>query len=397
MGNTGWRLEEQREVVLCLHSVHNVQHSPNESYYGMATDHASEVEIPVTSERPARLMAGIDSVLSVRIFLHNRGFPSTTDRPVGQLSLPVREMLDTCGPGLYQTWFLLDAPTPYGGMQRSHTVERFLRALHGVSMELHASRICLSLLDSSTDPAEWPKDDKDRITYFEPVLISHQQHVQITQAYFDYIERAESSSAARTASKKGGVNAQAPVEASALKAELERLQQQQREEEVTLLQRELDQITEEANRRIEKGNGVIVKLKADLKHLRDVEAAQLQCEHAEAEQRVQTLRQEGQELRQRLENSQDDAAADADLQNLQQEVLVLTNQKDALMKMVQDIYGTAQAAAAGGESNAKAAAARAALASIQGPQIHAQRECKAEDKLLPDAHELLSEPLKPLG
>lgn len=384
---------------MCLHSVHNVQHSPNESYYGMATDHASEVEIPVTSERPARLMAGIDSVISVRVFLHNRGSPSTSDRPVGQLSIPVREMLDMCGPGLYQTWFLLDAPTPYGGMQRSHILERFRRSLHGVSMELHTSRICLTLLESSTEPADWPKDEKDRVTYYEPLLISHQQHVQITQAYFDYIERAEPASATRAASKKPGAatSAQSPVEASALKAELERLQHQQREEEVGLLQRELDQITEEANKRIEKGNTAIKELKAELKHLRDVEAVQLQRENAEVDQRVRALRQENEELRRRVESSQDDAAADDELQKLQQEVMVLTNQKDALLKMVQDVYGTTQTAPGGEEANPQAAAARAALASIQGPQSSAQRECKVEDKLLPDAHELLGEPLRPLG
>mmetsp|Transcript_119458 Transcript_119458/g.372158 ORF Transcript_119458/g.372158 Transcript_119458/m.372158 type:complete len:383 (+) Transcript_119458:105-1253(+) len=376
MGNTGWRTDEQKEVVLCLHSVHNVQHAPNESYYGMATDHTSEVEIPVTSERPARLTAGIDTVLSVRVFLHNRGSPSTMDRPVGQLSIPVRELLDMCGPGLYQTWFLLDAPTPYGGMQRSHTVERFRRALHGVSMELHTSRICLTLLESGTDPADWPREERDRITYYEPMLISHQQHVQVTQAYFDFIERSETASAVRAASNRsGGGSMQAPVEAAALNSELLRLQQQQREEEVGLLQRELDQITEEANKRIERGNGVIVKLKADLKQLRDEEAPQLQREQAKAEQRLDALRQEGEELRRRAEDIQDDAAAEEELQRAYQEVLVLTNQKDALMRMVQDFYGTAQTAHGGGEPDA------------QGPQPGAHRP---EENLLPDAHELLN-------
>jgi len=408
MGNTGWRVDEPREVVVCLHSVHNVQHSPNESYYGMATDHASEVEIPVTSERPARLLVGIDSLISVRVFLHNRGSPSNSDRPVGQLSIPVREMLDMCGPGLYQTWFLLDSPNPYGGMQRSHIVERFRRAMHGVSMEIHSSRICLTLLESSTEPADWPKEERDRVAYYETVLVSHQQHVQITQSYFDYVERAERNPGERTSSKKSSTaSAPAPappVEANALKHELSRLLIQQREEEVGQLQRELDQITEEANKRIEKGNSAIKELKADLKHLRDVEAAQLQHEHAETEQRVRDLRQENEDLRKRVESSEDDAANnEEELQKLQQEVAVLTNQKDALMKMVQEIYGNPQGALGSGDvSNPQASAARAALASMQAPvhpvapvqaplMSHPSQECRVENKLLPDAHELLGD------
>mmetsp|Transcript_25203 Transcript_25203/g.58693 ORF Transcript_25203/g.58693 Transcript_25203/m.58693 type:complete len:395 (-) Transcript_25203:239-1423(-) len=384
-----WRLDEQKEVVLCLHSVHNVQHSPNESYYGMATDHISEVEIPVTSERPARLMAGIDSVLSVRVFLHNRGSPSTSDRPVGQLSIPVREMLDTCGPGMYQTWFLLDTPTHYGGMNRAHILERFRCALHGVSMELHTARICLTLLESSTEPTEWAKDDKDRATYYEPLLVSHQQHVQISQAYFDYIERTDASSAGRAASSKRNsslTGTSASLETSTLKMKLEHLQQQQREEEVGQLQRELDQITEEANKRIEKGNSAIVKLKAELKQLRDVEAVELQREQAETEARMKALREEGEKLRQRVEMTKDTTAMDEDLQQLRQEVMVLTNQKDALMKMVQEIYGTAQTERVGVEQTPVQVEAARVLASMQG----GERESRAEEMLLPDAHELLN-------
>jgi len=263
-------------------------------------------------------------------------------------------------------------------------------------MELHTSRVCLTLLESSTDPADWAKDDKDCITYYEPLLVSHGQHVQISQAYFDYIERTEAAGKGAAAAKRSSTasTGSTPVEASALKAELERLQQQQqREEEITQLQRELDEITEEAHKRIEKGAEAIVKLK----QLLDMEAVQLQREHVEAEQRVQVLRQEGASLRQRVEFSKDaSAATDTELQKLRQDVLVLTNQKDALMKMVQDIYGTAQSSPAGAEQSPAQAAAARALASIQGPSLQGAQECRVEEKLLPDAHELLNEPLRPL-
>jgi len=369
---------------LCLHSVHNVQHAPNESYYGMATDHSLDVEIPVTSERPARLTASLESVISVRIFLHSRGAPSTNDRPVGQLSIPIGEMIDLCGPGVYQTWFTLEDAQPYV-MVRNQIVERFRRALHGVSMELHAPRICLTMLESSAEPTEWAKEERNRITYYGPLLVSHVQHLQTVQAYFDRGDKISTNS----------------TEAASLRGELERLKlQQQQDEEVGQLQRELDQITDEANKRIEKGNAAIVKLKGELKHLRDVEAAQLQRDRQDAENQLQKLRQESIQLQQRAENSAVDANGDEELNKLRQDVLVLNNQKDALMKMVQEIYGTAQT-----QTPAQVAAA-AALASIGGNADASSGHAAAEQparvaqpatgNLLPDAHELLAEPLRPL-
>jgi len=376
MGHTGWGVDDKKEVVLCLHSVHNVQHSPNESYYGMATDHSLDVEIPVTSERPARLTASLESVISVRIFLHSRGAPSTNDRPVGQLSIPIGEMIDLCGPGVYQTWFTLEDAQPYV-MVRSQVVERFRRALHGVSMELHAPRICLTMLESSAEPTEWAKEERNRITYYGPLLVSHVQHLQTVQAYFDGSDKIASNS----------------FEATSSKGDLERLKlQQQQDEEVGQLQRELDQITDEANKRIEKGNAAIVKLKGELKHLRDIEAAQLQRERQQAESQLQTLRQESVQLQQRAENSVNDATCDHELNTLRQDVLVLKNQKAALMKMVQDIYGTAQT-----QTPAQVAAA-AALATISGDADANGRAplTPAAGNLLPDAHELIDGPLRPL-
>ncbi|CAJ1330059.1 unnamed protein product [Effrenium voratum] len=108
-----------REVVLSLHSVHNVKHTPEESYYGMATNHTAEAEVAVTSARPAKLMVHLESIVSLRVFLHARGRPSSEDRPVGQVSVPIREMLEICGPCIFQTWLLLDPWSAYGSQIRS--------------------------------------------------------------------------------------------------------------------------------------------------------------------------------------------------------------------------------------------------------------------------------------
>lgn len=333
------------EVILSLHSVHNVQHSPNESYYGMASNHALEAEIPVTSERPAHLSAGIDSIVSVRVFLHNRGAPTASDRPVGQLSIPVREMTEICGQGIYQTWFVLEPPEPYGNTQHSLLVDRFRKAMYVVGQEPHAARICLSLLDSS-QPSDWGKfeSDRERSTFYSPLLVSHTQHAKLARAYFDHLEHL----AAGPDSKGKHSGSRGPPEPEALQSKLERLQQQQRGEEVESLRRELDQMTEEANRRIEKGNESIVKLKAELKQKRDEEGPELQRERDAAAARVDAARRAGRELQAQLEKAGDawDASKEAELERLRVEAATLGKQKAALMKMVQDVYGTGASTAA---------------------------------------------------
>merc|ERR1719444_722650 len=108
---------------------------------------------------------------------------------------------------------------------------------------------------------------------------------------------------------------------------------------MTQLQAELDNITDEANRRIEKGNDAIVRLKTQLKEQRDNEEPQAKRERAEAEQRLETARARRAELDKALaERERRGPALDEELEQLRQEVKVLSNQKGALMGMVQDIY-----------------------------------------------------------
>merc|ERR1712217_320553 len=97
--------------------------------------------------------------------------------------------------------------------------------------------------------------------------------------------------------RNGSKGSQGMVEPDMLRSELERLQQQQREEEVDSLQKELDQITEEANKRIEKGNDSIVELKNNLRNLRDVDAPKLQREFADAQRMIETARAQNSELK----------------------------------------------------------------------------------------------------
>jgi len=65
-------------------------------------------------------------------------------------------------------------------------------------------------------------------------------------------------------------------------------------------------------------------------------------EHEDAEHKLAVAKTTNAELKQRADQLTSSSANDADeLEGLRTEVAVLTNQKAALMKMVQDIYGTA--------------------------------------------------------
>jgi len=320
-----------KEVVLCLQSVHNVQHSSDESYYGMATNHNSDSEIPITSERSVRLFTNINSLLSVRIFLHTRGAPSHKDRAVGQVSIPVRQMRELVGPGIFQTWFLLDSCAPYSQIAQSRVVEQFRNSLFNVARHLHSPRICLTMIEATTEPSKWSKDEKDRVTYYDALLVSHIQHAQMTRAYFDDVSRMDGTAPPRPDQRRFDA-----------RAEETRMSAAERELEIDRLQQELDQLTDEANRRIERGNRDISRLKAQLKQLNDVEGPQVQREHEDAEHKLAVAKTTNAELKQRADQLTSSSANDADeLEGLRTEVAVLTNQKAALMKMVQDIYGTA--------------------------------------------------------
>eukprot|EP00933_Yihiella_yeosuensis_P042750 TRINITY_DN3741_c7_g1_i1.p1 TRINITY_DN3741_c7_g1~~TRINITY_DN3741_c7_g1_i1.p1 ORF type:complete len:389 (+),score=80.80 TRINITY_DN3741_c7_g1_i1:52-1218(+) len=384
MGNSGSAPAgpgDSRQVEFLLHSVHNVEHAPNESYYGMVTNHTADAEQSVTSDRPARLTVGLESIVSVRIYLHASRMPASSDRAVGQISIPIREMLELCGPGMYQTWLLLDSWTAYGAQSRTQVADRFRRAMTEVGQELHSSRICVTMLEASVDPAEWIDDAKadirkERALYHDPLLVSHSQVLQTAQAYLDYTERLGSSEAARDSRKKNSTSGPAgspgAVEASSLRERLERLQRRQTGEEVSQLHRELDLVTEEANQRIEQGNEEIIRLKADLKRLREIEGPELEREKAAAEVRLEAARSRGNELRKLAEGHTAGTGTgplSSEVQRLREEVEMLKSKKAELMEEVQDVYSDQTAS-------------KPAKTQLQNKEV--------EEKLLPEPSEFFS-------
>mmetsp|Transcript_82256 Transcript_82256/g.180838 ORF Transcript_82256/g.180838 Transcript_82256/m.180838 type:complete len:363 (-) Transcript_82256:196-1284(-) len=352
MGNGGVG-GETREATLSLHSVHNVQHSPTETYYGMATTHTGVPETPVTSEQPAKLGLCLDSVVSVRIFLHDRTAANRNDRPIGQVSIPIADALKICGPGVFRTWFLLSPVEEYpDARQPGKFVDGFRDALR-VSTRPKVTRLCLSILESSVNLSEWGMDgrERERSIFYSPLWFSHDQHVHLVKGYMDLLDSEPPPKNPKSANNPNqSSRVSADEEALAAREEQERMHQQQLERDFLELQNQLDQVTEEANKRIERGNEKIIKLKGELKELRDVNMPKAQAERETAQRRLAAAEAKRQALQQELASldatSQSQGQTDLvggpeDLSKLRHEVLVLAKQKEALMKMVQDVYGPA--------------------------------------------------------
>lgn len=390
MGNsTGGSIIGSKEVVLCLHAVHNVQHQPNESYYGMASDSPNDsVGVAVTSERPAKLVAGIDTVLTVRVFLHERGAPSSADRLVGHVAVPIREMLALCGAAIYQTWFLLDTAGP-GETDSARQAERFRHSFRGAAAQIQQPRICLTLVEATTDATKWLADEASRDYYYGTLLASHRQNWQMIRSYFEHLDGLDDGKGSmlpplfedsQTSGGFSGAESRG-LQPDDLRNQLEKLQHRQLQEEVASLQSELDQVTEEANRRIEKGNDSILKLKVQFKHQRDTEFPELQQHRADAQGRLCVLRRRNEELKDQLASDGSGGFGlpsgedmDEEIDRLQKEVLVTTNQKEALMEMVRNIYGGDDA--------------------TQDGDFGAEDSSSGYAKLLPDPHDVLGDSTK---
>jgi len=230
-------------VFLRLHGVQNVQHGLQESYYGLASIQDDECEHLVLAGAPTALCLGVGDVLALRVLLGQGDSPQASSRTIGQVTIPVREMLTACGTGIYRTWFLLDDAQQRKTAPREGLAESFSRSLLGVPFELHAPRVCLTLFEVSIDPCRWDLETTDWEECYGPLLVSHQQHVRAVQAYFETLEmRREDPRASR---RRDGCRGDRPSPSSAgagtvqaalllLAKELERLQ----EEEMSELLRE---------------------------------------------------------------------------------------------------------------------------------------------------------------
>mmetsp|Transcript_57543 Transcript_57543/g.106303 ORF Transcript_57543/g.106303 Transcript_57543/m.106303 type:complete len:367 (-) Transcript_57543:61-1161(-) len=299
MGNGRAIPDGPREVILCLQSVHNVPHDSDDVYYGMATDHTSERDSFITSEKPVRFTVDHLTIISVRVFLHKRGSVSKQDRAVGQVSLPIAQVVELIGRGMFQCWLLLEEPTEYSEIRRSWAVEHFRNAYLHVQERIHAPRVCITLLEAETDPKLWANNEKDKAAYHDVILATHVQHAQLVAAYHNELGDATSRSPSI-----GSVSS-------------------------------LDQV----KRRERNDMANISKLEEQMRELREV-SDRLWHDRNVVRRKLEAAKWRNSQLQEQA--SEPSSTDESELAQLSREKMVLSREKAACMQMVQEIFSVAE-------------------------------------------------------
>jgi len=268
-----------------------------------------------------------ESVLTVSVVLRSGSAQSAVDRGAGQVTIPIWHLGAFGGSGIVRTWLLLGRCDEPVSAPRSILEERLRMSLMDVPTAIHAPRICITLLEGASDPADiWPPStDEGKSAGHDMLLASHAQHVSMFRAYAARWDTAHDSNAAVSPSAS-------PCKSSA--ASVGSVEDLIDEQHSTL-----DALQREANRRIEIGNETLRKLQLKLETFA-AEEPELVTRHSAAKLRLAAAKQENAKAAPK-ETNMSDEEVEAEMEKLRMEAEVLASQKEALMKLVADIYAQA--------------------------------------------------------
>uniref|UniRef100_A0A7S1A7R2 Uncharacterized protein n=1 Tax=Noctiluca scintillans TaxID=2966 RepID=A0A7S1A7R2_NOCSC len=116
------------------------------------------------------------------------------DTPVGDVHLQLEHITRRCGRSLYQTWFPISAPQQWAqpGSRpppRPESLEHFDRVLRNASRDPRRPMVCLSLCQTGTqeEACEFYEHDvhhEDKSVRFDGLLQSQLQHARMVQALY---------------------------------------------------------------------------------------------------------------------------------------------------------------------------------------------------------------------
>eukprot|EP00811_Abedinium_folium_P025917 NODE_3743_length_1992_cov_13.569973.p1 GENE.NODE_3743_length_1992_cov_13.569973~~NODE_3743_length_1992_cov_13.569973.p1 ORF type:complete len:505 (-),score=92.44 NODE_3743_length_1992_cov_13.569973:227-1741(-) len=309
----GATMHDERRIpvtVLC-HALHNVEHAAGETICCSVSDPSVGTKVPlsVAAGQPVQVHAGIGDVLCLHVYVQGAGSGArSARRRVGCLSIPTKAVRDVCGQGICETWFILDTCTPHvhNSNAPATAADQFSQAMKGVAQRLSAPRICITMLDATTDPSTWHLHSEGRASYYDPIVVSHTQHLETCRAYT--------------------VCCRAPLP-------------QPNHAELVALERELDSMVTAANQRLQGGNASIMELKAQIQREHD-EGAQLLMDDQEAAKRLEDALSQNTELRDRVAPLSG-SCADA-LELVSEQIELIEKQKTVLLEVVGSAYGNTE-------------------------------------------------------
>lgn len=354
----------------------------------------------VRRDSPAIFSIELDSLLTLEMRIKRAGDDGPSAVVVGGVCLPLDHLAKRCGQSVYHTWFPLQQPPPKPLHSETETLDQLDRAMRSVARDPRVPMVCISLYPASASDAaggtagdhryELSVPAGDKALRFSGLEQSHMQHVRLLQSLY----RQSRQDRKETAGHSGpGVLHGALLNEESLAQERmppalnrmeslmpERLMPQIRsmessdtfdlpgpaevlhpggfpsgnsgsniggaQETISRLQREIETTTAEANLRINQASDAIRTLKERL-GARQAEHEHLRQENVRLQHDADALGLENERLAIQLERKARDRAAnprsreerELELKRLKRETEMLKEQKEALMTILEDLYG----------------------------------------------------------
>jgi len=371
--------------VLRLNDVRNVRLKAGEDLAGVITLRRRENEaagvVAVRKDCPAMFSVEVDTVLTLEIRIKKIGDDGPCAVVVGGVCLPLEHLAKRCGQSVYHTWFPLQQPPPQLGSSETETLDQLDRAMRGVARDPRMPMVCISLYPASTMESagsaagdhryELSVPAGDKALRFSGLEQSHMQHVRLLQSLYRSSRQAKQDAAgpagpgllegalmheesfrAAEASPMPRANSDVfdlPGPAEVLSPNVHRASQLNGgnvQEAISRLQREIETTTAEANLRINQASDAIKTLKERLSS-RQAEHEHLRQETVRLQHDADALGIENERLAIQLERKARERAADTrtredreqELKRMRREADMLKEQKEALMNILEDLYG----------------------------------------------------------
>jgi len=354
--------------------------------------HEDDVFSEVGETRDLRSLQ-LDTVVLLRVWASPENLPAAPHaerRACGEARIPLRHLVSRCDGMLYQSWMMLDSPglsdsvASVGLLGPSQDGEAFAQALLNGPRQLFQPKACVSICKADdlgpSGQVLWTADaaKKERIARWGPLLRSQQQHVVLCTAQHLHGSQVQRDQSAQAEQQVEGLEEQAREQVRELESLRERLRSRQESLRAEggpgregRRRTSLWELEAKGARQLEESRELAESCKERAaRRGREGEAA-LEAERQrnlaeQLRQELESLQEElahiGEEANDKIEaanvcirklrRERDEALADVEKRRLASRQLIqerdelsaekanLANQKEALMKIVEDLHQT---------------------------------------------------------
>lgn len=377
-----WSADEKTLVLLCLNDVRNIRAQPGEETICNVTCTDSP-PAQLRIGQPASMQVSQGSTLVLQVCTASPPAAAAGQlREAGEVSLPLEHLTRRCGRSVYYTWFPLQqrlARAIEGN--NGDSLEQFDRALRTLAREPRMPMVCLSMCPADSPEAialaaghqyDVGVTSAEKAARFPGLMASHTQHARLLQSLYrqsravtqgrsemdqslmsnasSYAQRGISGDTPLSEQTAGGMfDLPGPMQLGGRHGSGSDLGRRDfgsgvaydiAGSDIARLKKEIESTTEEANSRINQASEAIRTLK-DRVGTRQAEHERMRQETERFRQDADALELENNRLALQLERRRRVApdAREQELERLRREADVLKEQKEALVAILEDLYG----------------------------------------------------------